>query len=89
MFAPARFPALALPEDVGGMLLDDGGVEVADAQLERLAQCRVARIAVHDFVRHSECLNQPLAHAIGDRSDAHSLRQIPVGARELERYAVP
>ena len=23
MFAPARFPALALPEDVGGMLLDD------------------------------------------------------------------
>ena len=29
MFAPARFPALALPEDVGGMLLDDGGVEVA------------------------------------------------------------
>ena len=45
MFAPARFPALALPEDVGGMLLDDGGVEVACTPLHA-----VASVARHDVV---------------------------------------
>ena len=45
MFAPARFPALALPEDVGGMLLDDGGVEVACTPLPA-----VASVARHDVV---------------------------------------
>ena len=45
MFAPARFPALARPEDVGGMLLDDGGVEVACTPLHA-----VASVARHDAV---------------------------------------
>ena len=37
MFAPARFPALALPEDVGGMLFDDGSVEIVCMPLHAVA----------------------------------------------------
>ena len=40
-----ELPALALPEDVGGMLLDDGGVEVACTPLHA-----VASVARHDVV---------------------------------------